>query len=142
MSFLNPYLTPGDKMKMIKPYCTSTRHARWDSRVSFLKSLKCRRSSSNKLFFRTDGRTERGKNNSAEISLESAGIRIKVIKTYSKNDNSSKLRRNEVENKFNPPLIKTRWKIDKKIQNDTIGYVFDVQFKLITIKKNKRLYFI
>lgn len=50
--------------------------------------------------------------------------------------------RNEVENNFNPSLIKTRWKIDKKFQNDTIGYVFDVQFKLITLKKNKRLYLI
>lgn len=30
----------------------------------------------------------------------------------------------------------------QKFQNDTIGYVFDVQFKLITLNKNRRLYLI
>ena len=71
----DPYLTPGDKMKILKPFWASTRHAQWDPRVSFLKSLKCRRSS-DKLFFLTDGRTERGNNNIPELSLESAGIII------------------------------------------------------------------
>ena len=65
-------------MKILKPYCTFTRHTQLDSRVSFIKSLKCRRSSSDKLFFRTggrtDGRTERGNNNMPEPSLEIAGI--------------------------------------------------------------------
>ena len=40
MSFFDPYLTPGDKMKILKPYCTSTRHAQWDPRVSFVYYLK------------------------------------------------------------------------------------------------------
>ena len=67
-------------MKILKPYCTTSRHTQWDPRVSFLKSLKCRRSSSDKLFFRTDGRTERGNNNIPELSLESAGIKITSVR--------------------------------------------------------------
>ena len=74
MSFFDHYLNPGDKMKILKPYCAFSRHTHWDPRVSFLKFLKCRRTSSDKLFFRTDGRTERGNNNMPELSLKSAGI--------------------------------------------------------------------
>ena len=74
MSFIDPYLALGDKMKNLKPYCAYTRHTKRDPRVSFLKSLKCRRNSSDKLFFRTYGRTERGNNNIPELSLEIAGI--------------------------------------------------------------------
>ena len=60
-------------MKISKPFCASTRHAQCDHRVPFLKSLKCRRSSSDKLFFWTDGRTDRG-NNIPELSVETEGI--------------------------------------------------------------------
>ena len=77
MSFFDPYLTQVDKMKILKLYCASPRHTQWDPRVSFLKSLKCSRSSSDKLFFLSDGRTERGNNNIPDLSLESAGIIIR-----------------------------------------------------------------
>ena len=41
-----PLFDPRGQNKILKPYCASTRHTQWDHRVSFLKSLKCRRSSS------------------------------------------------------------------------------------------------
>ena len=50
--------TPGAKIKNLKPYCASTRHDQSDPRISFGYDLRCRRSSSDKLFFRTDGRTD------------------------------------------------------------------------------------
>ena len=85
MSFFDLYLTPGDKIKILKPYCASTSNTQWDTRVSFLKSLKCRRSSSDtcRLFFRAadGGRTERGNNNIPELSLECAGIMM-VLKSH------------------------------------------------------------
>ena len=33
-SFLNPHLTPQDKMKIPKPYCASTRHGQSSPRIS------------------------------------------------------------------------------------------------------------
>ena len=58
-TFFDPHSTPRDKMKIPKPYCICTRLTLKYPRVSFLKSLKCRWSSSDKLFFRKDGRTDR-----------------------------------------------------------------------------------
>ena len=40
--FFHPHLTPRDKMKITKPYCTSTRHSQSYPRVSFVYSMKCR----------------------------------------------------------------------------------------------------
>ena len=40
-SFFNPHLTPRDKMKIPKPFCTSTRHFQSYPRVSFVYSIKC-----------------------------------------------------------------------------------------------------
>ena len=48
----DPYLTPRVKLKIPKPYCTSTRHFQSYPRVSFVYSLNCRQSSSdNREFF-------------------------------------------------------------------------------------------
>ena len=46
MSFFKPHLTHRDKMKILKPYCTSTRHTKSYPRVSFVYSMKYRQSSS------------------------------------------------------------------------------------------------
>ena len=93
-SFFNPQLTPRDKMKIQKPYCTSTGHGQSSPTISLLFFLKCWWSLSEKttldnvifrpLFdprgqnenFKTllHGRTELGNNNIPELSLESAGI--------------------------------------------------------------------
>ena len=45
ISFLDPHLTPRDKLKIPKPYCKSTRHTQSYPRVSFVYSMKCRQSS-------------------------------------------------------------------------------------------------
>ena len=47
-SFFDPYMTPGMKIKIQKPYCTSTRHILSYPRVSFVYYLKFRWSSSDK----------------------------------------------------------------------------------------------
>ena len=44
-SFFDPYLTPWDKMKIPKSYCTSSRHSK--------SSMKCRQSSSDSNFKKT-----------------------------------------------------------------------------------------
>ena len=38
--FFEPHLTPRDKMKVPKPYCTSTRHSKSYPRVAFVYSMK------------------------------------------------------------------------------------------------------
>ena len=49
-SFFDPDLIHQDKMKISKPYCTSTRHTQSYPRVSFVYSMKCRQSSNDKNF--------------------------------------------------------------------------------------------
>ena len=49
-SFFDPHLTPGDKMKIPKPYCTSTRHSQSNQRVSIVYYMKCRQNSSDNNF--------------------------------------------------------------------------------------------
>ena len=76
-TFFGPYVAPGAKMKILRPYCASARHAQSDPRIYFGYGLRCRRSSSDKKFFgRTDGRTDTGNNNIPKLSLESADILI------------------------------------------------------------------
>ena len=59
-------------MKMPIPHCASTKHAQSDRGISFGYDLRCRRSSSDKIFFgRTDGQSN---NNKPELSFESAGV--------------------------------------------------------------------
>ena len=53
MLFFNPHLTPRDKMKIPKPFCTSSRHFQSYPRVSFVYSIKCRQSSSDNNFTKT-----------------------------------------------------------------------------------------
>ena len=45
-SFFDPDLTPRDKMKIPKPFCTSARHTKSYPKLSFVYSMKCRQSSS------------------------------------------------------------------------------------------------
>ena len=40
-SFFDPHLTPQDKMKSHKPYCTYTKHTELCARASFAHFLKC-----------------------------------------------------------------------------------------------------
>ena len=54
-TFFGPYVAPGAKMKILRPYCASARHAQSDPRIYFGYGLRCRRSSSDKKFF---GRTD------------------------------------------------------------------------------------
>ena len=49
-SFFHPHMTPGGKIKIPNPYCTSTRHDQSYPRVSIVCFWKCRCSSSDKLY--------------------------------------------------------------------------------------------
>ena len=69
------WLTPGAKVKILKPYCASARHAQSDPRIRIGNSLRCRKSSSDQKFL---GRTDRGNNNIQEISVENPGIIMKT----------------------------------------------------------------
>ena len=77
ISFFDPYLTPGDKMKILKPYWASTRHSQWDARMLEYHFSNPQNVNgvpvTNFSFFRTDGRTERGNNNIPELFFRKCG---------------------------------------------------------------------